>query len=225
MFPEYEDNTRTDMAALLPHKYKRVLEIGCAHGGFSVNLGKAEETWGVELNSNAAAIAATRLNRVLVGDYFSVAAQLPDHYFDLVICNDVVEHIADHMAFLRSLGDKITEDGIFLISIPNVRCAAVLFEILVRRDWQYRSSGLLDYTHVRFFTRKSIIRSLIESGFLIDKVVGKSAYRDSLLKRIMVTLFGVLTFGFFSDIRYVQFLIRAKKSIKIKIKINSSVQS
>lgn len=213
VFREYEDSARRDVAVLLPQRYSRVLEVGCAQGGFSANLRKAAETWGVELNPTAAAIAATRFNRVIVGEYFSVAAQIPDRYFDLVICNDVVEHISDHMAFLRSLSDKMADDGILIISIPNVRCAAVLFEILVRRDWRYQSSGLLDYTHVRFFTRKSIVRSLRESGFSINRVVGKSAYRNSLIKRIAVTLFGVLTFGFFSDIRYVQFLIQARKSI------------
>jgi len=211
MYPNYKDSMRADMAKLLPCEYNRVLEIGCAQGSFSENMNKAKEIWGVELNPESAAHAAKKLDRVLVGDYFSVATQLPNRYFDLVICNDVIEHIADHMSFLQSLSHKITDDGRFLISIPNVRCLAVLFEIIVRRDFRYRSSGVLDYTHVRFFTRKSIIRSLAESGFVTDVIIGKSAYSNSFLKRTTSTLIGVLTFGFFSDVGYVQFLIRALK--------------
>lgn len=91
------------MVRFLPVAYSRVLEIGCADGEFRQNLTGEHEYWGVEPVRSAANTASKRLDNVLVGTYAEVEGDIPNDYFDLVICNDVIEHMVDHDKFLGPL--------------------------------------------------------------------------------------------------------------------------
>jgi hypothetical protein len=73
------------MVQLLPNSYARVLEVGCAAGGFYDYLKQPCEVWGIEPNTEAAKAASLKMHRVLTGSSGSVASHLPDHYFDLVV--------------------------------------------------------------------------------------------------------------------------------------------
>ena len=89
------------------------------------------EIWGVEPNPEAAARASNKLDRVLTGTYDSVASELPDCYFDLVICNDVIEHMPDYDAFLEAIKLKMCPSGHVVGSVPNVRHVTCLFKLLI----------------------------------------------------------------------------------------------
>jgi 2-polyprenyl-3-methyl-5-hydroxy-6-metoxy-1,4-benzoquinol methylase len=91
----YYAGQRKDMLGNIPRDIRRMLEVGCAEGVFSSQL-KAQigmETWGIEMNPAAAARAEARLDRVIAGKAEEVLDQLPDAYFDCIVCNDVLEHI------------------------------------------------------------------------------------------------------------------------------------
>ena len=205
------------MAKLLPPHFNKVLEVGCGVGAFSRSLPSASEKWGVEPVSLAAEKAACHLTRVLRGKYDDVASQIPDGYFDLAICNDVIEHVEDHDRFLASVHTKLREGGCIIGSVPNMRNYRVLFELLVRRDWQYRDYGILDRTHLRFFTEKSLRRALEANGFHIETLIGLNcAIQDvddalNVAKRVFFWSSSAFTLGRYRDIRYLQFGFRAKK--------------
>ncbi len=168
----YYRQQRNDMRGFLPENPCRVLEIGCGEGGFIAGIPGSMETWGIEPNAAAASVAATKLHRVLTGRFEDVADQIPRGYFDLIVCNDVIEHMTDHDAFLREIRDRFAEGGVLVGSVPNMRNYKVLFDLLCLGDWQYRDSGIQDRTHLRWFTAKSLRRSLIDAGYRIEAFRG-----------------------------------------------------
>lgn len=170
----YYTGTRPDVYALVPKTCRRVLEIGCGAGHFRDNFDTEVEYWGVEPVSSAAKEAMGRLTQVLVGTLDDVCTQIPDHYFDLVVCNDVIEHIFDTNKAMETIKNKMAAGGRLVGSLPNVRSVWVLLELIFARDWKYRDSGVLDNTHVRFFTFKSARRMLTENGFEIEILKGRA---------------------------------------------------
>ena len=212
--------SRREMLALLPAEYAKVLEIGCDEGDFAAGL--YGEVWGVEPDTESATIAAGRLHRVLTGTFDTVRAKLPQGYFDVIVCNDVIEHMADHDRFLREIGDYLAPGGVLIGSVPNMRHYRALFELLVLRDWDYRDSGVLDRTHLRFFTARSLRRSLVRAGFRIERFEGInggiqfgppggfSLSRQHLPHALFGWAMIALTFGQWRDIRFMQFGFRVR---------------
>jgi 2-polyprenyl-3-methyl-5-hydroxy-6-metoxy-1,4-benzoquinol methylase len=146
---------RTEMLSFLPKEYSTVLEIGCGKGAFASALTLSSEKWGVEMSASAATEAENVFNTVLVGTYREIERELPDQYFDLIICNDVIEHMPDAEQFLIDIQKKMVEGGQLVGSIPNVRYYDNFFKLIFGRDWKYTDEGVLDRTHQRFFTEKS----------------------------------------------------------------------
>lgn len=171
---QYYLNERSEVAAFLPAETAslRFLEIGCGAGNFRKNLGVHQEYWGVEPQADAAALAQRALDRVLIGTFQDVYQQLPDRYFDCVICADVIEHMADEDRFLQTIKGKMTEGSSLVGSIPNVRYLSNLFRLVVLKDWKYTEAGILDRTHLRFFTERSLRRTFDRNRYRIDKFSG-----------------------------------------------------
>ncbi|MBX2874293.1 MAG: class I SAM-dependent methyltransferase [Saprospiraceae bacterium] len=205
----YYTRDRTEMIPALPNSYNKVLEIGCGEGRFRANLELPTEYWGLEPVPEAAEVAREVLDQVLVGTYEQQADQLPEDYFDLVICNDVIEHMTSHDFFFRSIQSKLCKEGVLVASIPNVRHILNLYELLVKKDWEYKDAGILDRTHYRFFTEKSLRAILAQHQYQIEHFEGINRYEgDSLIKG----LFGQLVTAFLGkDTRYLQFAIRVRK--------------
>jgi len=168
----YHQGARPEMAGFIPDGVRRVLEIGCGEGEFRQFFPESVEYWGVEPYAEAAAVAAHRLDTVRVGSFLDMQDELPDGYFDLVVCNDVIEHMVDHDLFLQLIQRKMTADAQLIGSLPNVRYLRVLKELLLRRDWVYRDSGVLDRTHLRFFTYASLQRTFSQHGYRIERLNG-----------------------------------------------------
>ena len=202
----YYQMTRPEIVPLMPKGVKRILEIGCAAGGFRRNFEDEIEYWGVEPVESAANKADAEGNmKVLHGVYDAVADQIPNEYFDAVVCNDVIEHIADTRAFLKSLRSKLTSMGCIVGSVPNIRFIGTVKMLVLRRDWQYEDSGIMDYTHLRFFTPKSFARIFQESGFEIDILEGIGSRRMELIKKALKPIFWVVG----EDLCHMQYRFRA----------------
>lgn len=207
----YYRYVREDVFALVPTGVRRVLEIGCGAGRFRTNFPADIEYWGVEPVAEAAR-EAVGLTRVLVGTLDEVAASLPDGYFDLVVCNDVLEHMADPQKALATIRAKMAADGRLVGSLPNVRSVWVLLDLLFRRDWRYRESGVLDSTHLRFFTFKSARRLLTEGGFEIEVFRGRAVGDIWWAKALLVLLAPVICLVGW-DVCRTQMLFRARKGL------------
>ena len=109
---------------------------------------------------------------MLNGLYEDVYAELPDNYFDLIICNEVIEHFRDHDVFFESIKNKMSKNSYIIGTIPNVRYAKNLYHLLFNKDWKYENEGILDRTHLRFFTEKSLRRTFNKHDFIIDEFYG-----------------------------------------------------
>ncbi len=205
----YYQCNRDEIKPFLPSHYKYILEIGCAEGCFSCSLDPEAETWGCDPDASSAEKASRRLFRVLKGTYEEVVAEIPDNYFDLVICNDVIEHMPNHVFFLENIQKKMKPGAYLVGSVPNVRYYRVLRDLLFKKDWRYTwPGGILDQTHLRFFTQKSLTRTLEEAGFLVESIKGINAPRK---KKLFVLLFSGILFGSQSDITYKQMAFRVKR--------------
>jgi tetratricopeptide (TPR) repeat protein len=100
----------------------------------------------------------------LLGDAETLALPFPPGTFDCVICADVLEHLRDPWAFLARVRPLLAPQGLLLASIPNVQFVQVLWELAQGR-WTYQPAGILDRTHLRFFTRREFRRALRAAGF------------------------------------------------------------
>jgi len=205
----YSNYIRPEMVQFLPSEYSRVLEVGCNVGNFRQFASKSCEYWGVEPFEEAANVAKTKMDKVLVGFYDKVADEIPNNYFDLIIANDVIEHIEQPWNFLKSIKEKMTEKASLVLSIPNVRYYENLDKLLFHKDWKYEDYGILDITHLRFFTEKSIVRLLTENKFEIEKIKGINSAK---VRKRKLPLYWLFKFIFGSDVDFLQFGVKAKLS-------------
>ena len=204
----YYRGSRPDVFEIVPSGVRRVLEIGCGAGRFRANFPQEVEYWGVEPVAEVVR-EAVGLAQVHVGTLADVASSLPDGYFDLVVCNDVLEHIADTAAALATIKTKMSTHGALVGSLPNVRSVWVLLDLIFRRDWRYRDFGVLDSTHVRFFTFKSARRLLTENGFAIEVFKGR-ALGDIWWAKVLLVLLAPLICCIGWDVCRTQILFRAR---------------
>jgi len=209
---EYFRNLRPEMLGFIPTEASVLLEVGCGEGVFAGHLKEVRakkdspvEVWGVEMDAAAAGKASAVLDRVLQGDVAGVLPDLPRGYFDCLVLNDVIEHVEDPGALLRSLRPLLRPGGALVTSIPNVRYFFNVVDLAVHGRWDYTEEGILDRTHLRFFTRSSMIRLLTECGFEVETAVGINP--TGSLKFRLVNL---LTLGRWSDMKYLQFACLAR---------------
>lgn len=209
---EYYSNSRPEMLTFIPLSAKKVLEIGCGQGNFLVQLAKeGVETWGVEQNKNSARIASKKLFKVFEGSLDEKMENLPDNYFDVIVLNDVLEHLLYPWEDLKLLKAKLVNEGVVISSIPNVRYVKNLTHLLFNKNWEYKDSGILDSTHFRFFTKKSIISLFNKNGYTVQKIKGINATKSFLYFPIAIIVNIFLLFTQ-TDIFYMQFATITKKN-------------
>jgi 2-polyprenyl-3-methyl-5-hydroxy-6-metoxy-1,4-benzoquinol methylase len=205
----YYQGTRDEMLRFMPDDAATVLEIGCGEGNFGCRLKErgAREVWGVELVESVGQRAQRVLDRVLIGDIADLTDQLPADYFDLVVCNDVLEHMVDPFTVLARLKGKISRRGVVVSSIPNIRYYPTFHEVLVHGQWEYVESGVLDRTHLRFFTKKSIRNMYERLGYeiLLHEGINPMPERPAMYRLANTILRGKL-----SDMQWVQFVTVAR---------------
>lgn len=171
--PNLEDrNTSHALIAELVGTDKRVLDVGCATGYLAAVLaGRGCEVVGIEVDPEAASRAEEHCERVLVGDVeeMDLERDLEGEAFDVILFGDVLEHLKDPSRALERLGPFLREGGEVVASIPNVAHGSVRLALL-QGEFRYRRLGLMDDTHLRFFTRESVERLFEEARLLITEL-------------------------------------------------------
>lgn len=150
---------------------QRVLEVGCSVGHVTEHLvDRGNDVVGIELDPEAADQARAFASRVHVLDLdHTPATSVETGPFDVVLLGDVIEHLRNPVPPLIDLGSLLAPGGRLVISVPNVAHIDVRLMLLQGR-WQYQPIGLLDATHLRWFTKASLRSTLAEAGFVATKV-------------------------------------------------------
>lgn len=213
---DYFECARPEMLKLLPEQARRVLDVGCGSGVFGQTLKKTFgcEVWGVEPDLKSSEKAATRLDHVIHG-CFDEKIELPSGYFDCIFFNDVLEHMIDPAFALRLAQKVLAPAGTVAASIPNITHFPTVWRLVVRGSWEYTERGILDRTHLRFFTRQSIRQLFEEAGFSIELLQGINQRfpmqsGDSRLWKIY-RIFSLLPGRRIRDMSYLQFGVTARK--------------
>lgn len=208
----YYDLTRDEVLPYVPLSASKVLDVGCSAGGFGSQI-KARNpdavVWGVEPVSEIAARAATRLDHVINGMFDASSPEFDGQRFDAICFNDVLEHIETPEQTLVDAKKLLSENGVVVASIPNILFLFQIARILISRDWKYEPSGIMDRTHLRFFTKKSIMRMFEESGYEIVKIEGFDP-KFALKHHVAFFIANVLTLGHVKDWKYIQFAVQAR---------------
>jgi 2-polyprenyl-3-methyl-5-hydroxy-6-metoxy-1,4-benzoquinol methylase len=167
------------MLRFVPDGVRRILDVGCGAGVFGAGLRRRPnrpEVWGVEPHEDAAAEAARRLDRVVLGRYPEVIDEL-EGPFDCVVFNDVLEHLVDPWDALRRTQGVAGPDGCVVASIPNLRNWRSILDLVRHGDFPYASSGVHDVTHLRWFTRRSAVAAFEEAGWRVDRAEMTNPFR------------------------------------------------
>ena len=203
----YYDSIRADMLKYIPHDVKKTLEFGCGSGGFSglVKDKFGAEVWAVEIDGRSAKAASEKLDKVINCDAQEAIAKLPDNCFDCIIFFDVLEHLVDPYSLLYDIKTKLTKEGVIVASIPNIRYYRSFVKLVIHGDWDYKDHGILDKTHLRFFTYKSIVKLFNELAFEILEIEGIHPTSSRTFKFLNASLLNSI-----GDIRYKHFAVVAK---------------
>ncbi len=177
----YFSHQRRDIAALFPKEARKVLDIGCGTGalGKIIKVNGAEVV-GVEKDEVSCGIAKECLDKVLCLDAERDELPFEDGYFDCIIYGDILEHFYDPWAALKKHKRFLKEGGFVLASIPNIKYYKILIRLFAG-TWDYVDAGMLDKSHIRFFTLINIKELFENNGFCITlikrNIIASRAFR------------------------------------------------
>jgi 2-polyprenyl-3-methyl-5-hydroxy-6-metoxy-1,4-benzoquinol methylase len=169
--PGYFGQDRAELVRLLPRPVGRVLDVGCGEGRTGRNLREAGASWisGVEIDPEAAAVAAAAYDEVRVGPVEEHLDALGGP-FDTILLYDVLEHLVDPWEVLRRL-HGVAEGGTRVhVSVPNARHWTLLRDLALRGTFGYTEAEHRDLTHLRWFTRSDLVQLLEGTGWIADAV-------------------------------------------------------
>jgi 2-polyprenyl-3-methyl-5-hydroxy-6-metoxy-1,4-benzoquinol methylase len=202
---------RTEIAPLLPERMNRVLEIGCGAGATlkwirgQRSVGYAV---GIEMFAEVAKHAETIFDELLVGNVETM--EFPETGFDVIIALDVLEHLVDPWSVVKRLHGVLAPGGVIIASIPNIGHYSVSGPLVLSGRWNYANEGLLDRTHLRFFTRRTAIELLTCSGLVMDRIEYTRYWHGRYLSKSRLYLVRILDRLLPNHLSGFQFLIRVK---------------
>jgi len=171
----YYSFDRPEVRALVPDSATTILDIGCGAGLLGTALKKDKKRFviGVEYEPQIANQARAVLDDVIVGNIEDKIDKFPSDYFDCIILSDVLEHLRNPQSVLKNLKNSLKDNGSIIASIPNVSHWSVLLPLL-EGNWDYEDAGILDRTHLRFFTKNSILKIFSSAGLDIKEIKATS---------------------------------------------------
>lgn len=174
--PEKLEPTNIDrLSTSLVPRNSKLLELGCATGFMSKYFTQVKQcqVFGVEIDSEMAKLAAKFCQNVLIGDldqpqtWSKIQAVSP---FDVVFASAVIEHLKYPWAALQSIKQMLKPHGIMIITTSNIAHWRMRLQLLCGR-WDYQPYGILDNTHLRFFTYDTFQDAVEQAGFVIETMV------------------------------------------------------
>lgn len=167
----YPFSRRPECMALIQRPPEVALDIGCGSGGVGHSLRQLYpqcQLWGCEFDASAAALARQHFDHVLEQDVqgFDFSTMGLTRPFDLICLFDVLEHLMNPWKLLEGLLRIAAPDAHVLVSLPNAGNIALLHDAL-KGHWRYRSWGLLDFTHIRFFTDFDARKMFYQAGYRV----------------------------------------------------------
>ena len=186
----YYGSEREDIIALIPESAKRILDVGCGFGLMGKRIKEkrnSAEVVGLEAEPNAADIAEKNLDMLIMGDVESAKLPFEHGHFDCIVYGEILEHLKDPWQVLKEHKNYLKKGGLCIASMPNVSHYSII-EGLLRDRWDYRDSGILDRTHLRFFTIDGIRKMFTDAGYVISDE--KRYVRASRVKKFLGKLFG-----------------------------------
>ncbi len=202
----YFSGARKNFVDSLPvNPNARLLEVGCGNGdtgAYALATQKCGWCAGVELWPDAAREASKRISEVLVGDVEQIALPWSPESFDVLVMSEVPEHLRDPWATLRRLHRFLKPGALVVSGSPNVAHHSVL-RMLIRGRWNYQATGLMDWTHLRWFTPATYREMFQICGYKVIEV--KPAAR----LRWKSQWFNLLTFRKLEHLLHTQIVLRA----------------
>ena len=161
---------RKDILSLISGRPRTVLDVGCAAGALGGYLSArfGSRVFWVEYSPEMAESARAKLEAVWCGDLNTRTLKSFPHEvrYDLIVCGDVLEHLVDPWGALREMTDLLEDGGSLVVSLPNIGHYTTLMSLFWRRKWPYRSRGIHDRTHLRFFTRRNLLELYAQAGLV-----------------------------------------------------------
>lgn len=169
----HENNANTSwykVFNLIPDKSK-VLDVGCSSGNFGLELinRKNCEVDGIEIDSSDYKKAKTKLRNVYQLNIENDSVDNLKDKYDIIYFGDVIEHLVNPVKALKNVKRLLTHNGKVLFSIPNMTHIAVRL-LLLKGDFEYTETGLLDKTHLHFYSLDEVYRIFLESGYMVDHI-------------------------------------------------------
>lgn len=211
---DYYLHQRDDISKHIPNGNHLILDVGCGAGrlGFALKKeAKAEKVFGIELTQVAAQEASQVLDGVICADLdtFNVSDiynRWQIQFFDIIIFADVLEHLKNPWNALSQFSTLLSPNAKVIISLPNVRHWSVWLPLLIKGRWDYQDAGVMDITHLRFFTRKTGIALIQKSGLELAYITPRLGPYAKVISKC--------SWGLFDDFLAGQFtLVAHKKSV------------
>lgn len=209
----YFTNPRLDLISLIPkNSQNKILEVGAGGGDTLIKIKEmnlASEVVGLEyFNMPDTQQDHPSIDKMIIGNIETINLDFPANYFDVIICGDVLEHLFDPWTAVSKLALYLKEGGLLIVSIPNIREYKTLYQIVVKGDFRYADSGILDKTHIKFFCRKNVLQLVQPAGLKVIKVLSNLSFAPTKGK---MYYFNKLTFNLFYDFFVIQFITVSQK--------------
>lgn len=188
--PGAENNTAASIYRYAREGGTRILDLGSGPGIVASHLQRHDGRTVTCLDADETHLAAARergVERTILADLSSPSwpDQLVDEQFDVIVLADVLEHLVDPERVLAAIRDRqlLADGGFLVVSIPNASHEVIVLGLLAGR-FQYSDTGLLDRTHLRWFTRDSFQAMVEEQGFTVTRIartirtLAQTPYRD-----------------------------------------------
>lgn len=200
----YYTHVNTHVLEAIPETASRILDVGCGAGGLAREIKRRNASAvvdGVELDPASAQLAKAVVDNLYCHDLNN---GVPDSMatYDCIVCADVLEHLVDPWSALRSLVGRLERGGCLVVSLPNLRHYKVIRALCLRGEFEYTEDGIMDSTHLRFFTRKGMVALLESAGLRVEAIRPRVRGGNGLV-RLFDWLFG----GDLKEFRAVQYTI------------------
>lgn len=155
----------------ITEKGLNILDIGCGTGVLGSFFRKNQDcrVVGIEINQDAFLVAKENLDEALHANVEIIELPFEAGSFDAIVMGDVLEHLVNPVPALKKLMNVLKPGGKIYITVPNIRHWKILLNLVFRDRWDYMTWGILDYTHLRFFTKTSILKLLAENEIRVVK--------------------------------------------------------